>query len=223
MVGWVAAHGHVPTDAAPVSSGPSRLSLGAAIQAIVLLLLLAIFGALLLVLFAVASLLNVPGQVAGGVSGGLGGVAAGASQALGAAERSLRDATDPAHPPSGLTYDTEFSTLQTWKVGDALPAAREYVLTLAAVRRRDAAETPDTALYAVVHAELRQPRETRLLGQVIRSDRDAHDFVVYKGESFRIGRVMYRANWISQEENTLAAGAYRHADAVSAPLKFDYE
>ena len=188
-----------------------------------LVLLVAIFGSLLLLLLTVASLLRVPGQVVGGVSGGLSGAAATASQALSSAERSVRDATDPAHPPTGLTYDTEYSSLQTWRVGDQLPQARDYVLSLQAIRRRESADSPDTALYAVVHAELRQPRETRLLGQVIRSDKDAHDYFVYKGENFRIGRTIYRANWVSQEDSSFAAGAYRHPDAVSAPLKFEYD
>jgi hypothetical protein len=193
------------------------------IQAMILLLLLAMFGSLLLVLLTLASLLRVPGQVVGGVSGGLSGAAASAGAALSSAERSLRDAADPTHPPSGLTYDTEYTSLQTWKVGDSLPDARDYVLSVQAIRRREGADSPDTTLYAVIHAELRQPRETRILGQVIRSDKDPHDYVVYKGENFRIGRVVYRVNWISQEDNALAAAAYRHPDAVSAPLKFEYD
>jgi hypothetical protein len=46
---------------------------------------------------------------------------------------------------------------------------------------------------------------------------------VYKGESFRIGRAIYRVNWISQEDTSLAAGVYRRPDAVSASLKFEYD
>ena len=205
------------------SSRSPGLNFGSVIQALILVLLLAMFGSLLLVLLTVASLLRVPGQVVGGVSGGLSGAAANASQALSAAERSLRDAADPTHPPSGLTYDTEYSSLQTLKVGEGLPDARDYVLTLQAIRRREGADSPDTALYAVVHAELKQPHETRILGQVVRSDKDPHDYIVYKGENFRVGRSIYRVNWISQEESSLAAGAYRHPDAVSAPLKFEYD
>ena len=92
-----------------------------------------------------------------------------------------------------------------------------------AIRRRDNPESTDTAQYAVVHAELKQPNETRFLGQVIRSDNDAHDYVLYKGETFRIGRTVYRVNWVSSESGSFAAGAYRHPDAVRAPFKFDYE
>ena len=197
--------------------------MGSLLQVVVLLLLLAILAGVLLVLFAVASLLSVPNQVAGGVGSRLGSVVAEAGRAVGGAEQALRQATDPAHPPSGLVYDTELASLEIWHVGDQLPAGRDDVLTLQAIRRREGAESPDTALYAVVHAELRQPREVRLLGQVVRSDKDPHDHVVYKGESFRIGRTLYRVNWISQEDGALAAGAYRHPDAVSAPLKFEYD
>src|SRR5207302_7249812 len=101
--------------------------------------------------------------------------------AVGGAQQALQNATDPNHPPSGMTYDTEFASMQVWQVGQRLPDATDYVFTLQAIRRRDGATSPDTALYAVVHAELRQPRETRLFGQVVRSDPDAHDYVVYKG------------------------------------------
>jgi hypothetical protein len=206
-----------------VAAPPRRGILGTALQGVILLLLLAILAAVVLVLFAVASLINVPGQVAGGVSSQLGGVAAQASRAVSGAQQALQNATDPNHPPTGLTYDTEFSSLQTWHVGDGLPGGTDYVLTVQSIKRRDGADAPETALYALIHAQLRQPRETRLLGQVIRSDTDPHDYAVYKGETFRVGRVVYRVNWISQDENTLAAGVVRRPDAVTTPLKFDYQ
>jgi hypothetical protein len=206
-----------------VVAAPSRSMLGTALQAVVLLLLLAILGAVLLVLFAVVSLVNVPGQVAGGVGSQLGGVAGQASRAVSSAQQALQDATDPNHPPRGLVYDSELATLQVWHVGDGLPGGTEYVLTVQAIKRRDGAESPDTALYAVVHAQLRQPRETRLLGQLIRSDADPHDYAVYKGETFRISRVVYRVNWISQDESILAAGSLRHPDLVTQSFKFDYQ
>ena len=205
-----------------VAAPPRRGILGTALQGVILLLLLAILAAVVLVLFAVASLINVPGQVAGGVSSQLGGVAAQASRAVSGAQQALQNATDPNHPPTGLTYDTEFSSLQTWHVGDGLPGGTDYVLTVQSIKRRDGADAPDTALYALIHAQLRQPRETRLFGQVIRSDSDPHDYALYKGETFRIGRAVYRVNWVSQDENGLAAGVVRHPDAVTAPLKLDY-
>ncbi len=197
--------------------------MGTALQVVLLLLLLSLLAGVVLMLFAVLSLVNAPGQLAGGVSTGLGGVASEASRAVSGAQQALQNATDPNHPPTGLTYDNEFSALPVWHVGDGLPGGTQYVLSLQTIRRRAGADSPDTALYAVIHAELRQPRETRILGQLVRSDADAHDYVIYKGETFRIGRALYRVNWISQDENTLAAGRYRNPDAVSASLKFDVD
>jgi hypothetical protein len=196
---------------------------GTALQVVLLLLLLSLLAGVVLMLFAMLSLVNAPGQLAGGVSTGLGGVASEASRAVSGAQQALQNATDPNHPPIGLTYDNEFSALPVWHVGDGLPGGTQYVLSLQTIRRRAGADSPDTALYAVIHAELRQPRETRILGQLVRSDADGHDYVIYKGETFRIGRAWYRVNWISQDENALAAGRYRNPDAVSAPLKFDVD
>lgn len=178
-----------------------------------LLLLLAILGAVVVVLLSLASLASVPSQV--------GGVASQASRALSNAQQAVQNVTDPNHPPAGLSYDTEFTALDTWRVGDGLPGGTDYVLTVKSIERR-AGDSPDTALYAVVHAELRQPHETRILGQLVRSDSDPHDYVVYKGETFRIGRAVYRVNWISQEANSLAAGVLRNPDTMTQPLKFDY-
>lgn len=206
-----------------VAAAPRRSVIGTAIQAVILVMLLAILGAVILVLFAVASLVNVPGQVAGGVGAQLGGVATQASRAVSGAQQALQNATDPNHPPAGLTYDNEFATLDTWHVGEGLPGGTQYVLTVRSIERRQGAGTPETALYAVVRAELRQPHEIRILGQLLRSDSDAHEYAVYKGETFRIGRALYRVNWISQEEYALAAGVLRRPDTVTQPLKFDYE
>ncbi len=197
--------------------------LGTAVQVVVLLLLLSILAGVVLVLFAVASLVGMPGQVAGGVGSGLSEVATGASRAVSGAQQALQNATDPNHPPIGLIYDDEFSLLHVWHIGEGLPGGTQYVLTVQAIRRREGAGSPDTAQYAVIHAELRHPRQTRILGQLVRSDPDAHDYVIYKGETFRIGRAVYRVNWISQEETTVAAGVLRHPDGTTAALKFDYE
>jgi hypothetical protein len=202
---------------------PSRGVVGTAIQVVMLLLLLSILAAVVLVLFAVASLVNVPSQVAGGVGSQLGGVSAQAGRALSDAQQAVQNATDPNHPPSGLVYDNEYSALDVWHVGEGLPGGTRYVLTVQSVKRRDGASSPDTALYAVIHAELREPHETRILGQLVRSDSDPHDYAVYKGETFRIGRSLFRLNWVSQDDNAIAAGVLRHPDAVAASLKFDYE
>jgi hypothetical protein len=213
-----------PVEVRPVVvERPPRSVLGTVLQVVSLVLLLSILAAVLFVLFAVASLINVPGQVAGGVSSQLGGVASQASRAIGSAQQAFQNATDPNHPPVGLSYDTEFTSLQSWHVGDGLPGGTQYVLTVQSINRRQGADSADTALYATIHAELRQPRETRVLGQLIRSDSDPHDYAVYKGEVFKIGRAVYRVNWISQEENAIAAGVVRNPDAITQPLKFEYE
>jgi hypothetical protein len=197
--------------------------LGTAIQAVVLVLLLSLLAAVALALWAVVSLVNAPAQIAGGVGTSLTGAAADVGRAVSSAQQALQNATDPTHPPTGLTYDTEYAALQTVRLGDRLPDASQYTLTVQSVKRRERADSPETALYAVVHAELRQPRQTRFLGQVIRSDNDPHDHYLYKGESFRIGRTLYRVNWISQEEGAVAVATYRKPDEVGAALKFEYD
>jgi hypothetical protein len=199
------------TESAPRSGS----MLGTALQIVTLCLLLAILTAVVLVLFSVVSLANVPNQVAGGVSSQLGSAATGVQQAL-------QNATDPNHPPIGLSYDTQFSALDTWHVGDGLPGGTGYVLTVQSIQRRDNASSAQTGVYATIHAELRQPHETRLLGQVVRSDSDPHDYVVYTGETFRIGHQVFRVNWISQDQNAIAAGVVRNPDSVTQQLKFDY-
>ena len=200
-----------------------RSVLGVALQAVMLVLLLAILASVMLMLFAIASLVNVSGQVTSGVGSQLSGVASQAGRAVSGAEQALQNATDPSHPPTGLVYDDEFSALDTWHVGDGLPGGTQYVLTVQSIKRREGTSSPDTAQYAVIHAELREPRLTRILGQVVHSDSDPHDYVVYKGEDFRIGHNLYRVNWISQDQASLAAGVLRHPDAVTARLKFEYD
>ena len=189
---------------------------GTAIQVVILLLLLGILVAVVMVLFVMSSVVKMPDQVGAGV-------AAQAGRAFGDAQQALQSATDPNHPPVGLTPDTEFSTLALWHVGDGLPGGTDYVVTVQSIKRRDGADSPDTGLYAVLHAELRQPRQTRVLGQVVRTDSDPHDYAVYKGEAFRIGHVVYRVNWISQDESVMAAGVVRRPDAVTQSRKFEYD
>jgi hypothetical protein len=200
----------------------SRGVVGTALQVVLLLVLLSILAGVIMVLFAVASLVNAPGQVADGVGSRLGGVAAEASRAASGAQQALQNAADPNRPPTGLIYDNEFNALSVWRVGDPLPGGSQYVVSVQAIKRRDGADSPDNALYAVLRAELQQPRETRIFGQLVRSDTDPHDHVLYKGETFKIGRALYRVNWISQDENAIAAALYRNPDSVNATLKFDY-
>jgi hypothetical protein len=191
-------------------------TLGILIQLLVACILIAVLAGVVVTVVSVRSIANAPGQAANDVGASLTG-------AVGGARRAIQDVTDPNRPPTDLAYDTEFAALQLWRLGDGLPGGTRYVLTVGAIRRREGAPSVDTGQYAVVHAELRQPNEARFLGQVLRSDSDPHDHVVYKGETFRIGRALYRVNWISQEEGAMAAGLYRRPDAVSARLVFEYD
>jgi len=197
------------------SAQRSRNVLGTALQLVALLLLLSMVALVVSGVFAVLTVTRAPGQVASGVT-------AQASEALSAAQQAIQNATDPNHPPVGLSYDTEFSALDTWHVGEGLPGGSDYVLTVQSIQRREGASSQPTAQYAVIHAELRQPRVTRVLGQVIRSDSDPHDYVVYTGEVFRIGKQVYRVNWISQDDSAMAAGIVRTPDTITQPFKFDY-
>src|SRR5438045_721588 len=116
-------------------------------QAVVIVLLLAILAGVAVLVLTVGSLLN--------VQSGLGSRLTGVSGVVSGAQQVLQAATDPNHPPSGLAYDTEFSALQVFHIGDGLPGGTQYVLTVQAIHRRDAADSPDTALSATIHAELR--------------------------------------------------------------------
>jgi len=148
-------------------------------------------------------------------------VASQAGSTASGVQQAVQNATDPDHPPTGLTYDTEFSSFEIWHVGDHLPEASRHVVVLQSIQRRQNAQSADTALYAVVRVELRQPNELRVFGQVVRSDSEAHDYAVYKGETFRIAGAFFRVNWISQQSNAMAAGTYRDPDGVGVPLKFE--
>ena len=60
---------------------------------VILLLLLSILAGVVLMLFAVASLVNAPGQLAGGVTTGLSGVGSQASRAVSEAQQALQNAS----------------------------------------------------------------------------------------------------------------------------------
>lgn len=208
---------------APVPRGGGGNPLGSVVQILAILLLLAMVVSVMVVLLLVASLVNAPGQVAGGIGNQLGAVATQARGAASGVQQAVENATDPNHPPSGLMYDTEFSSFDVWQVGGALPQGSRHMATFQSIQRRENAPSADTTLYAIIHVELRQPNQVRLFGQVVRSDSEAHDYAVYKGETFRIAGMYYRVNWISQQSNAMAAGAYRNPDSVSASLKFEYD
>lgn len=134
------------------------------------------------------------------------------------------DALDPAHPPrSALAQDVEIDELLRLDVGKPLPNTTTHAVTLASVQRRPGAEGPDAAVYAVLHSELRTPQETKVLGVTVHSSTDPRDYYLYKGETIRIGRKLYKVNWVSVERQQLALIAYREQDRVTAPLKVELD
>jgi hypothetical protein len=212
-----------PRDRSSEPARPRPSLLGTTIQVLTIALLLAILASVLLVLFSLASLASMPAQLTGGFGQRVGGLASEVSRTASGIQSAVQDATDPNRPPTGLSYDTELSSLQVWHTGASLPGSARYAVSLQSIQRRQAAATPDTAFYAVIHSELRQPNETRLLGQLIRSDADPHDYVAYKAETFQIAGALYRVNWISQAEAAMAVGTYRNPDAVNVPIKFEIQ
>jgi hypothetical protein len=92
-----------------------------------------------------------------------------------------------------------------------------------AIQRRPDATSPDAALYATLHSELRQPNDTKVLGVTVRSSREPRDDYLYKGETVRIGSKLYKVNWISAEGQQIALVAYRDQDHVSSPVKAAFD
>jgi hypothetical protein len=136
----------------------------------------------------------------------------------------LVDLADPTHPPrAGLPLDTEFEALRIVDAGQPLGESTEYLLRVEAIRRREGAQSPDTAQYAVITRQYRVPRETKILGLTVRVDRGEAEHILDKGESFQIGRDLYKVNWISAEQGQVAIAQYRLPDQVTAPLEFGYE
>jgi hypothetical protein len=208
-------------DAPPplVRRRPDRLGLasrvvGLLLRFTLLLILLATLGGVVGLVGAVARAPSSVGEQLGGTVERSVGVVAGAVQAV-------RDATDPAHPPrQALAQDTEFDELIRLDVDSPIGGASNRTLVFAAVQRRDGPESPDSAVYAVIHSELVTPQETRILGVLVRTNRDPRDDYLYKGETFRVGRRLYKVNWVSLDRQQIAIAAYRDPDRVTAPLKF---
>lgn len=187
------------------------------LMGIALLLGVALLGTLLLLTVLVANQAGVLGRQ-------LGGGLESAATVLGRAIQSTADRLDPAHPPRDpLVQDTEFSELRRVSAGQELGRAGGYVLTLTAIRKRAGASTADEAQYAVILRRLETPREQRVLGITVRQDWDEAEYVLYKGESFRLGRAYYKVNWLSVEQQDLAIGRYRTPDTVTAPLKIELD
>lgn len=197
-------------------------ALGAVSRTVGLLLKLTLLAILLAVLVAVLGLIGVGGRVTTGIADRVGAALERGAGAVTNAVQAARDVADPAHPPRGaLVQDTEFDELIRLDIGAPIAGSADRTLVVANVGRREDPENADAAVYAVVHTELKVPQETRILGVTVRASRDPRDHYLYKGESFRVGRRLYKVNWASLDRRQIAIAAYRDADRVTAPLKFE--
>ena len=194
---------------------------GAASRVVGLALKLTLLAILLTALAGLLGLVGVGGRATSGFGDRIGGAIERGANAFGTAVQTVRDAADPAHPPrQALAQDAEFEELIRLDVGSSLAGSNKRTLVVTGIHRREQADNPDATSYATVHTELNEPQENRVLGVVVGTTRDPRDFYLYKGESFRLGRRLYKVNWVSPERQQIAVAAYRDPDRVIAPLKF---
>lgn len=172
----------------------------------------------LLVLLAI-SLVSVSGSLDQRLSGALQRT----GQTFTAIGQGVSDTFNPTHPPRyAISQDTEFSSLTAIGAGEAIGSSSEYVFTLADVQRRsDASGNPDVAQYAVIQRRYQVPRETKVLGLTVHVDRGEQQYVLDRGETFRIGRQLYKVNWVSAAERRMAVAVYRNPDQFAGQLALD--
>ena len=196
-------------------------ALGVASRTLGLLLKLTLLLILLTVLVGMIGFFGIGGRTTAGVGDRIGAAIEGGAGTVARAVQTVRDVTDPAHPPrEALAQDTEFDELVRLDVGASIVGSQTRTLTITSIQRRPDAPDPDQGVYAVVHSELVTPRETRILGMVVRRDRDPRDDYLYKGETFRVGRRLYKVNWVSLDRQQIAIAAYRDPDRATASVKF---
>jgi hypothetical protein len=160
----------------------------------------------------------------GAIGEQIGGAIERGANVIGTAGQRVADAFDPAHPPrAALPQDVEIDELLRLNVGAQVAGSTTRELSVASIQRRADPSGPDGAVYAVIHGELREPQETKVLGVTVRSTRDPKDYYLYKGETVRIGRKLYKVNWVSVERQQVALIAYRDQDRVTAPLKAEID
>jgi len=206
----------IVTAPAPRSArGVDLLSRGIGLLAKLTLLLI-----LLAVLWGVVSFTTMSVRAPAAIGEQIGSAIERGVSAAGSAGQRVTDAFDPAHPPRlALAQDVEIDELLRLNAGSDVPGAAARTLTVASIQRRADPSGPDGAIYAVLHSELREAQETKVLGVTVRSTRDPQDYYLYKGESVRIGTKLYKVNWVSVERQQVALIAYREQDRVAAPLK----
>jgi hypothetical protein len=224
---WHDARPDVQPEARQVFAAPAARSaspLDVVSRAIGVLLKLTLLLILLALLWGLVSLIGVGVRTPTAIGEQLGSAIERSAGAVGAVGQRVADAFDPAHPPrSPLAQDVEIDELLRLDVGAQVAGSSTRVLTVASIQRRADPAGPDGAVYAVLHGELREPQETKVLGLTVRSTRDPQDYNLYRGESLRIGRRLYKVNWVSIERQQLALVAYRDQDRVSAPLKVEID
>ena len=179
---------------------------------------------LLAVLWGLVSFMGTALRTPGAITEQIGGALQRGAGIVGAAGQRVADTFDPAHPPrDALAQDVEIDELLRLNVGAQVAGSNSRELTVASIQRRADPTGPDGAVYAVLHGELREPQETKVLGVTVRSTRDPKDYHLYKGETIRIGRKLYKVNWVSVERQQLALVAYRDQDRVTAALKAEID
>ena len=209
-----------------VVSQPARRAtpLDAVSRGIGLLLKLTLLLILLAALWGMVTLIGAGVRAPGAIGEQIGGAIERGASIVGAAGQRVADAFDPAHPPrSPLPQDVEIDELLRLNVGAQVSGSSTRELAVASIQRRADPSGPDGAVYVVLHGELREPQETKVLGVTVRSTRDPKDYYLYKGETIRIGRKLYKVNWVSVERQQVALIAYRDQDRVTAPLKVEID
>jgi hypothetical protein len=180
--------------------------------------------ATLLVLLAVIDRLGAAPQALTDLGSRASAASAGAARIVGDAAQSARDALDPTHPPRGrLLYDAELEDLRVVAVGGSLASHAERELTLRGVEKRVGAESTEAAQYALVTDRLKTPRETRILGVVVSRTDDARQHVLYRAQLFRVGRTLFKVNWVAFESQQVAIGRLRSAEGAVGELAFEVE
>jgi hypothetical protein len=189
-----------------------------------LLLKLTLLLILLTILWGMVTLIGAGVRAPGVVGDQISGAIARGAGAIGAASQRVADTLDPAHPPrDALAQDVEIDELLRLNIGAQVSGSSIRDVTVAAIQRRADPSGPDGAVYAVLHGELREPQETKVLGVTVHSTRDPKEYYLYKGETVRIGRKLYKVNWVSIERQQVALIAYRDQDRVAAPLKAEID
>lgn len=198
-----------------------QIGVGSVLALVAGLLGLALLAVVLLLAVALVDRLGAAPRAFSDVGARAGALGSSAVRAAEDAAQTARDVLDPAHPPRGpLSYDAEFDELRRVDSGGSLAPHPERELTLAAVRKRVGAETPETAQYAAILDKLKTPRETRVLGVVVSRTSDERERFLYKGQVFRVGRSLYKVNWVSFDPPALAVARLRDPNTPVADLAF---